>query len=108
MNEIQIVNKHHKPKDEGRSFYIGRPSVLGNPFSITELWSREFVIDLYEKLLKKKIAEEDEATIQVLNHIGSMVVDNSGKPVKLVCWCAPQKCHGDVIKRVIMEAIKNG
>lgn len=104
MNEIIIVNKHHKKTYE-RSFYVGRPSPLGNIFVITERWDRNHVCDLYEKWLNKKIQDQDERVLEALDDIASLVLDGTGKPVHLECFCAPARCHADHIKKVIQDAI---
>ena len=63
--------------------YVGRPTQWGNPFRIGKDGNREQVIDRYRlwistqpRLLKQ---------LEVLR----------GKD--LVCWCAPEKCHADVL-----------
>jgi Domain of unknown function (DUF4326) len=63
--------------------YIGRGSKWGNPFRIGEDGTREQVIDLYEQWLLDQpnlLAALGELTGQVLG-----------------CWCAPYRCHGEVL-----------
>ena len=95
--DIQVVNKHHK----AQGTYIGRGSPLGNPFKVGPL-SRHQAIVMYEDWLKKRIQEQDTAVCRALNAIGHAAMDG---PVKLLCFCAPKPCHGDVIKRVVLEAL---
>lgn len=105
MNDLVIINKHHK-KNHERTIYIGRPSPLGNPFIITEKWDRNYVCNLYEKWLDRKIKDQDQTVVTALDDIVALVMDGTGLPVHLECYCAPARCHGDYIKKVIQDAIK--
>ena len=66
------------PRD---AVYVGRGSPWGNPFKIGEHGTRDEVIALYEK--------------EVLPHLDLTLL--RGK--HLVCFCAPKKCHGDILLR---------
>lgn len=67
--------------------YIGRPSKFGNPFVIGRHGTRDEVIDRFEQWLLAR-PELVEAAKRELR----------GK--SLLCWCAPQRCHGDVLLRI--------
>ena len=106
MGNITIANKHHLKCDGGKDdFYIGRGSPLGNPYPITATATREAVIDRYRFWLREKLTEENHEVLYELNRIARRVMD--GKPVRLICFCAPKPCHGDVIKKTILDAIAN-
>ncbi len=97
---ITVVNKYkHTPTDN--DVYIGRGSVLGNPFtSITDrntkaVFISDNPIEDFEKYLIEKIAEKDKKICDELNRIYKM------DTVNLVCFCEPKPCHGDIIKRVV-------
>ncbi|WP_244832350.1 DUF4326 domain-containing protein [Caballeronia sp. TF1N1] len=105
-NEIQVVNRHHiETGPQPRDVYIGRPSALGNIFTLEGRQTRESVIANFEKWLNWKIAEDDELVCNALERIGALAMDNTGQPVRLVCFCHPKPCHGDIIKKVIEAAI---
>jgi hypothetical protein len=70
--------------------YIGRPSKFGNPFVIGQHGSREQVIARFETWLLSQPALVAAAKREL-----------RGK--SLVCWCAPQACHGDVLMRIANE-----
>lgn len=107
MNEIRVVNRYEIEKASNpRDVYIGRPSALGNPFPIDAKNNRAAVVNQFEKWLNGKIAADDELVCNELTRIAEMVTDESGKPVRLVCFCAPRACHGDIIKKVIEQAIE--
>lgn len=81
----RVLNKHRDtiPSD---AVYIGRGSPWGNPFKIGRDGSRDEVCDRYER--------------EVLPHLD--LTPLVGKD--LVCFCAPQRCHGDSILRKLREA----
>lgn len=74
------MNKHHKPVG---AVYIGRGSLWGNPLPIDANNDRESVIRQYEDYL---LSRPD-----LLARVKSL----HGK--KLMCFCAPAPCHGDVL-----------
>lgn len=89
----KIYNKHHggAPADAA---YIGRPSKWGNPFVIGKDGTRGEVITKYETWLM--------ANKPLLRQIGEL----RGK--SLVCFCAPQACHGDVLVRIAARELEHG
>ena len=97
---IKVVNKYkHTPTEN--DVYIGRGSVLGNPFtSIKDKTTKaEFIsdnpIEDFQKYLEEKIAQKDKKICDELNRIYKM------EEVNLICFCKPKPCHGDVIKEII-------
>lgn len=98
--KISVVNKHHGHTGE----YIGRGSPLGNPFPIdnTTGQTREVVIANYETWLKRQIDHKVPRVIDELNRLGNLALQG---PLNLQCFCCPQACHGDVIKRFLFDAI---
>ncbi len=70
--------------------YIGRPSKFGNPFVIGAHGTRDDVVEKYEAWLRSQPALMEAAKREL-----------RGK--NLVCWCAPQRCHGDVLLRIANE-----
>lgn len=86
----KVWNKHDPncPKGAGVS-YVGRPSKYGNPFVMGGVLnrSREEVVRLYAGWLAKSgITMED-----IKRELG-------GK--HLVCWCAPESCHADILLEI--------
>lgn len=95
---ISVLNKHHGAKGE----YIGRGSPLGNPFKIEGQFTRSKVIELYETRLQQWIEDGNPVVLAELNRLAEIAMQ---RPLSLVCFCKPQACHGDIIKRVLCEAI---
>lgn len=101
---IKIVNKKthtHSPND----IYIGRGSVLGNPYSHRKGTKAEFVVDtreeaiaLYKNWLMDKLERKDPEVCKAMNDIWLMAKAGN---VNLVCYCTPLPCHGDVLKEII-------
>ena len=96
------------------NFYIGRPSVLSNPFThdgkrsnLAKLSFKtiEEALEAYELYFEKMI-ESDKAFQDEFNKIYEKY--KNGEDVYLGCFCHPLPCHGDFIakqlqKKLIME-----
>ena len=74
------------------SVYIGRPSKWGNPYYLKRGRDRDHAVNLYRKWLLTN--EELMADLEELR----------GKD--LVCWCAPERCHGDVLLEMANKKAK--
>ena len=85
--------------------YIGRAmprqrlvgSPLGNPYKLDPGDTREAIINVYAGWLAKRLQDDTPQRREIerltdLARAGDLV---------LLCWCAPQSCHGDVIKAEI-------
>ena len=105
---ITVVNKYkHTPTEN--DVYIGRGSVLGNPFTSIQnrqtkaefiCNNREDSVDNFRQYLLDKISEKDTRICDELNRIYKM------KDVNLICFCKPKSCHGDVVKEIIESKMK--
>lgn len=80
----RVLNKKRDLIPIGSAVYIGRPSGWGNPFVIGRDGSRAEVIEKYHQYL---LADPEL--------MGRVKAELRG--VDLVCFCAPEPCHGDVI-----------
>ena len=67
--------------------YIGRPSKWGNPYRIGRDGTRDEVIAKYENSIKNDAA-----------FVAQVRRELKGK--RLACYCAPKRCHGDVLARL--------
>ena len=95
---IRILNKKTDviPAD---SVYVGRPSPIGNPFHIGEDGTREEVIAKYKEWLGKQDMHSDAAA--EMCRLANLYIQTG--ELALVCWCAPEACHADVIKKYIQQ-----
>ena len=102
---ILVINQHvdRECVEEGVRVYIGRPTVLGNPFVIGRNGNRTEVIRRYQQYLKEKLAAGDK---DITAEIARLVGIAQERPLELACFCAPAGCHGDVIKAVLLERIQ--
>lgn len=96
-----VVNRYKVNMDDPDIVYIGRGSIWGNPFSHKEgtkaIWKVDSVSDAikhYREYLWAAIQEGD-VTIEMLKEL-------DGK--RLACYCAPNPCHGNIIKRAVQWA----
>jgi hypothetical protein len=85
----RILNKHHAGVPAG-AVYIGRGSKWGNPFRIGQDGSRAEVIAKHERWLANQ------------SHLLLALDELRGRD--LVCFCAPQACHGDLLLRLANAA----
>jgi len=83
-----VVNRH-KCQPQIGDVYIGRPSRFGNPFVIGMDGSREDVI--------RKFREYISDNMDIVERLRSL------KPKRLVCFCSPEACHGDVYVELLSE-----
>jgi hypothetical protein len=90
---IRIVNRRTY-SDEG--FYIGRPSLFGNPYSVRE-YGRQEAIRLYRRWLWDRILERGEVYAE-LKRLAEMAKQGE---LTLICWRPPEPCHGDTVKRSV-------
>ena len=70
-------------KREAFDLYIGRPGKWGNPFVIGRDGTRDEVVAKYRAWVVRQPA------------LMAALPELRGK--HLVCWCAPQRCHAEVL-----------
>lgn len=91
------------------AIYVGRPSPLGNPFTIGKLHDATNILEAYEEWLRSTICKTESSTAVALNNILNAcvkLIQDSNAGIYLECWCPyGNPCHGDVIKRVLMELL---
>lgn len=103
---ITVVNKYkHAPTRN--DVYIGRGSILGNPFTSIKdrktkasvvCDSREESVEKYKQHLIESIETKVKPITDELNRIFKLAKEDD---VNLVCYCSPKLCHGDVIKEIL-------
>ena len=101
-------------------YYIGRSktgNILGNPYTHLDVEKtiafyqckdRDEAINSYEAYFDAMYGHNKEFT-KTIDEIYEKY--KNGEEVYLGCWCAPKRCHGDIIKqkleqRLIKEKIK--
>jgi hypothetical protein len=86
MPKIRVV---HCKKDK-YDVYIGRPGPFGNPFIIGTDGDRDEVLQKFEAYLLGYPALLEKARRELKGKV-------------LACWCAPDRCHGDIYKKYVDE-----
>lgn len=85
----RVVHCKRAPYD----VYIGRPSKWGNPYPLPKGYDiaadPERILDRYESHVRSR-----PDLITALSELRGKV---------LGCWCAPKRCHGDVLVRLVEE-----
>ena len=109
---MKILNKYKvKEIDKSKMVYIGRSSIepiknFGNPFSHIEnsfatviVKTRDEAIDNFEEWIRGNNFHdvEPEKRKWILKHLKDLV----GKD--LVCWCFPNRCHGEIYIKLLKE-----
>lgn len=77
-------------RKEKYTHYIGRPSVLCNPFPMDKDHTREDVVRLFEEY-----ARTNSTVLKAIRELPENAV--------LGCFCNPKMCHGDIIIRIKQE-----
>ena len=103
---IRVVNKRYKyvAADNEILIYVGRPSVLGNPFPMRGEEDRDHVVAQYRQWLDAQ-RRANSAAWREVKRLAALSAE--GKALALQCYCAPRKCHADVVKSAI-EYINGG
>ena len=83
MVVMPTVHNKYKSTPPSDAVYIGRPSKWGNPFVIGKDGTRQEVVQKYKDYILSN------------QFLLSQIEELRGKDV--VCFCAPQQCHGDVL-----------
>ena len=92
----KVVHFRKDPYD----VYIGRGSKWGNPFSHKDNTMAKFKV-----LSRKEAVEKYEEWIKTQPHLMENLQELKGKT--LGCWCKPQSCHGDILKKLVDSLDRN-
>lgn len=106
--DITVVNI--KQSKDPAQIYIGRSmktqklkaSPLANPFRLSDSKSRDQCLNQYRNWLNGQLQISSPARAE-LRRLIELAKES---PLKLACWCAPETCHGDIIREKILEALE--
>lgn len=115
---IQILNKKDGPlslrshqavlyigRIRGRAFHYGNPfSHLRSSTAAVQVKDRDEAVDAFDKWLDGSAYREVEPQRRtwILSQIQWLAHEDTD--LILVCHCHPLRCHGDILKRRILEA----
>lgn len=95
---INIVNRRTY---RGEGVYIGRPSLLGNPFRIGKHGTREEALAKCRAWLWREIQKRSDVYRELLR-LAALARNGD---LTLICWCKEPNqeigCHGDILKSSI-------
>jgi Domain of unknown function (DUF4326) len=97
-----MIRIENKKTYRGEGVYIGRPSLLGNPFRIGEHGTLDEVIALYRVWLWRQVKLRGDV-YRELRRLASIARHGD---LVLICWrkqpgCYDVPCHGDVLKSAV-------
>lgn len=100
VDTITVANiKTYKKLPNDYTVYVGRGNYpsdynarCGNPFTV-EQFGRGIALDKYVKWVTP-----DKLT-DLANHLKTI----KGKRIVLLCWCKPNPCHADTIKKILKQ-----
>lgn len=81
----EVLNQRTAGERGKSAVYIGRGSKWGNPYPIGDR-DRDEVCEMYEAHLRTRV--------DLLNALDEL------RGRDLVCHCAPERCHGDLLLRL--------
>jgi hypothetical protein len=66
---------------------------------------RDHVCDEYDKWFRERVKNKDERVMNELRRLWSL---HKGQgEVRLKCFCAPRRCHGDTVARFLNSFLEN-
>lgn len=112
MGKIVVYNTSYEDHTSSENnFYIGRPSVLANPFTFNgkrsnlakkSFKTREEAIMAYEEYFKAMYGTDKDFT-NAFDEIYEKY--KKGEDIFLQCFCKPEPCHGDVIAKFLQKKL---
>ncbi len=107
-NMIKIENKS---KYKGPGEYIGRPNILGNPFthrSNSKTLAKYVVASVGDAIERYELHLESEMNVdgpirRALIRLAK-IYQATGE-LTLICWCAPKPCHGQIVSAMVLRII---
>jgi len=107
---ITVVNKKTY---KGNGVYIGRPSMLGNPYTHLNNSIAPYKVNTHKDSIVKfreyfeKEIKRDGSGVKAAFE---MLVKRAkrGEDITFICWCKPNDCHGDIIKELIEKELEDG
>jgi hypothetical protein len=107
---IRILNRSQLPTGPLplNAIYVGRQhpsglpeSPLSNRYHVSR-WGRHRSIQLFQRDLNAALVNNSSREAIELRHILQLAKLHSGQ-VDLVCWCAPQACHAQIIRQTLLN-----
>jgi hypothetical protein len=110
MDRVTVIHIRDADLKDPRQVYIGRGnarlprSPLHNPYPLPSESQREACIARYLLYLRRELVADN---VEINAELDRLVALASEGPIKLVCYCAPKACHGDILKGMIEDELDN-
>jgi len=91
---------------EGKGFYVGRSTPLGNPYPLS--MGRMESIDAFGKFLREILTERRQrpSTLRYFFFLRNELLINN--EITLLCHCSPLPCHALEIGKCLISTIREG
>lgn len=108
---IYVYNRTKETHEGPNNYFIGRPSILGNPYTHIKdkttlasyvVRTRDEAIDLYDHYFDVMYSGNIEYK-KLIDEIYEKY--KNGIDIYLECYCAPLRCHGDIIKEKLQKRL---
>lgn len=96
---IECVNKDV----EGE--YMGRGSILGNPFYMRNEKMRDEVCDKFYTYFADRVNNDFPPFMKELERLINIWLDKG--ELRLQCFCKPKRCHTDTIREYLVWELNN-
>lgn len=104
---LNVVNKRaHVAQAGSVDIYCGRGSVLGNPFTHKQGTKATFIVESRNEAVeayRTYFKEQMDSNAEFLNEMRRIYRIARNQEVNLVCYCAPLKCHCNVIRGFLLS-----
>ena len=105
---ITIKNLHKEKPSKPYDIKVDRTSILGNPYYLSNEEDRDKVCDKYNHYFNNLVSDLDQhKKFKLALDILIKLYQKYGK-LNLFCWCAPKRCHVEIIKQYLEEKLGLG
>lgn len=102
---IKVISRRTASKPElARAIYVGRPTPLGNPWTLPKGEDPGATLDKYKAWLNLQWTTQNSVVVKALKDLAQIYIERG--ELTLACWCAPNPCHADVIAAAVEAIIK--
>lgn len=99
-SKIEIMNLRDVKPSHEYDVRIHRNTPLGNPFKMPHESMRDEVCNKYHVYFYHQI-EAHGPMLKEVTRIQALL--NKHDIVRLFCWCAPKRCHGETVRTFILH-----
>jgi Domain of unknown function (DUF4326) len=80
---------------------VDRKTALANPFVMNDESERDHTCDQFEAWAWNEARQEGKFRRALL---GLVEAHRQGKPLGLLCWCHPKRCHAETLRELILRS----